>query len=136
MNIILINWRFEEPRGRMSETLDSEYIAHIGKILTVSLQRNVGLQIDLTDGEIVRSNLRAYFKIRAVDAMEWILKCVTSDMDFDQAMEDEIPILRRYYNEFIGESNWSENDSSMMMVLNKYNQIKAGKYGNFAFASQ
>ncbi len=113
---------------------DSEYVAHIGRILMKSLETTVGLQPDLEDSDIVRSRLREFFRIRAVDAMEWTLKCAIGAMDFDQAIEDEIPILCKYYNDFLGEGEWTESDCTMMMVLNKYEQIKAGRYGNFALA--
>jgi hypothetical protein len=53
-------------------------------------------------------------------------------MEFDQTQEDELPILCKFYNDFIGEEEWSEEDHSMMMVLNKYDQVKTGGYGNFA----
>ncbi len=64
--------------------------------------------------------------------MEWILRCGAGDTAFDQDIEDEIPILCKYYNEFIGPDNWGEKDHTMMTVLNKYDRIKAGGYGNFA----
>ena len=69
---------------------------------------------------------------RAVNAMEWVLHCAIGDAEFDQAVEDEIPILCRYYNNFLGQDEWSEQDHTFMMVLNRYDQIKAGGYGNFA----
>lgn len=53
-------------------------------------------------------------------------------MPFDQEIEDEIPILCKFYNEFIGKDKWNENDHTMMMPLNRYDKIKAGGYGNFA----
>ncbi len=53
--------------------------------------------------------------------------------------EDKIPILCKYYNEFIGPDDWGEDYHTMMTlaVLNKYDMIKAGGSWNFArfFAS-
>jgi hypothetical protein len=54
------------------------------------------------------------------------------DAAFEQEIEDEIPILCKYYNEFIGAGGWEGDDHTMMKVLNKYDAIKAGGYGNFA----
>ena len=53
------------------------------------------------------------------------------DAAFNKDMEDEIPILCKYYNKFIGPDNWND-DHTMMTVLNKYDRIKAGGYGSFA----
>lgn len=80
---------------------------------------------------IIRRDLRNFMWVRSVDAMEWVLKCAIGDMDFDQTVENEIPILRRYYNEFLSPSEWSDQDHTMMTVLNKYDEIKAKGYGNF-----
>ncbi len=60
------------------------------------------------------------------------LSCGMGDMAFDQDKEDAIPILCRYYNDFIGDEDWTEQDHTMMKVLNKYDKMKAGGYGNFA----
>ncbi len=51
-------------------------------------------------------------------AVEWILKFSVG------AKEDEIIVLCDYYNEFIGTNKWSEDNHTMMMVLNRYNKIK------------
>ena len=90
------------------------------------------LHIDLGEGGLIRPMLREFFCIRTVDAMEWILMCAVGDAAFDHEKEDEIPILCRFYNDFIGEVGWSDDDHTMMKVLNKYIVIKAGGYGNFA----
>ena len=76
--------------------------------------------------------MRKFFWLRTVDAMEWVLRCVTKDREFQQEVEDEIPVLCKFYNEYIGEDAWSEEDHTMMTVLNRYDRIKAGGYGNFA----
>jgi hypothetical protein len=114
---------------------DSEFVAHICKVLDMRLK-----DIDLDPGpqgiyfgNIIRPSLREFFWLRTVDAMEWVLKCAMMDREFEQAIEDEIPILCKFYNEFIGgEDKWSDEDKTMMTVLNKYDRIKAGGYGNFA----
>ena len=54
------------------------------------------------------------------------------DASFDGEIEAEIPIICRFYNDFIGAGEWGKNDHTMMTVLNKYEKIKAGGYGNFA----
>jgi hypothetical protein len=77
-------------------------------------------------------SLREFYWQRAVDAIEWVIQCVVGDRDFKQEIEDEIPILCKFYNEFIGQTLWTEDDHTMMTVLNRYDQIKAGGYGNFA----
>lgn len=114
-------------------TGDEEYVQHINNTLQCKMARQ-----GLTDveycvfGRIIQPRLRDFMMTRAVDAAEWMLMCGAGEMLFVQTKEDEIPILCRYYNEFITRSAWSDNDHTMMTVLNKYDQIKAGGYGNFA----
>jgi hypothetical protein len=121
---------------KQSYTADEqEFAMHICKVLTQKMERECDVHIDLcTEGgiDIIQSTLREFYWIRTVDAMEWILHCAMGDMPFDQDKEDEIPILCRYYNDFIGLDRWSEKDHTMMKVLNKYDNLKAGRYGNFA----
>jgi hypothetical protein len=111
-----------------------EYATHICKILDRKMWRDGITGICLEEGgqNIVRLRLREFYDRRAVDAMEWILHCAIGDAPFDQAIEDEIPILCKFYNEFIGEGRWSEDDHTVLTVLNKYDDIRAGGYGNFA----
>jgi hypothetical protein len=90
------------------------------------------IPVDFEAGDLFQPKLHEHFWIRTVDAMEWILKCSIGETSFDQTKEDEIPILCKYYNEFIGEDGWSDNDHAMMNVLNKYDEFKMGRYGNFA----
>lgn len=111
---------------------DQEFVEHISKILEKSLSENCALSLDLNNGTFIRPMLRKHFETRSKCAMEWILKCVLQDVPFDQALEDEIPILRRFYNEYIGREAWNQEDHTWMMVLNKYDEIKRGGYGNFA----
>jgi hypothetical protein len=70
-------------------------------------------------------------RVHAINAMEWVLLVVTGDANMNQEMEDEIPIICKYYNEFIGEEKWNEEENTFIMVLNKYDEIKSGGYGNF-----
>ena len=112
-----------------------EFAQHICKVLDRSLERDGITGINLVQGggaRIVGCKLRKFYWIRTVDAMEWILRCGMGDAAFSQEIEDEIPILCKYYNEFIGEERWTEHDHTMMTVLNKYDRLKAGGYGNFA----
>ena len=114
---------------------EREFCQHICGVLDRSLERDGITGRNLVQGggaRIVGCELRKFYWIRTVDAMEWILRCGMGDVAFSQEIEDEIPILCRYYNEFIGEDGWEGDDDTMMMVLNKYDTIKAGGYGNFA----
>jgi hypothetical protein len=110
---------------------EHEFVRHILQVLDRSL---ADLHLDLLEhgAFLVQPNLRTHFWTRTVDAMEWILRCGMGGMPFEQDREDELPILCRYYNDFIGEDGWREDEHTMMKVLNKYDKIKAGGYGNFA----
>lgn len=123
-----------ELQQHMSE--DREYVNHISEILEKSLPENRGPGHNPVDENLIRRTLREHFQARSMDAMEWILKCVVKDVAFDQDISNEIPILCRFYNEYIGKDAWNEKDGTMMMVLNKYAEIKAGGYGNFARAAE
>ena len=109
---------------------DEEYVQHISNVLNRNLAGVLGENRPLHG--IIQPRLLDFFRRRAVDSMEWILLCGMSEMPFDQAKEDEIPILCKYYNEFIGQDAWSESDHTMMTVLNRYDKMKEGGYGNFA----
>jgi hypothetical protein len=113
---------------------EHEYATHICRVLDRKLAREGGPEFDLEHGgqRIVRVSLREFYWQRAVDAMEWVLHCAIGESDYDQEIDDEIPILRKFYNDFIGQDKWTEDDHTMMIVLNRYDQIKAGGYGNFA----
>ncbi len=112
--------------------MEQEFVGHICRVLERKLAKDCDLHFNFGEGGLIRPKLREFFWTRTVDAMEWILECAAGDAVFDQEIEDEIPILCRFYNDFIGEVRWSEHDHTMMMVLNKYNTIKTGGYGNFA----
>ena len=111
---------------------EREYVLHICRVLEKSLAENCDLHIDLGEGELVRPTLRKFFYIRAANAMEWVMRCGVGDMAFYQEMEEEIPILCAFYNDCIGHDAWSEHEQTIMTVLSKYDEIKAGGYGNFA----
>ncbi len=111
---------------------EQEYVSHICRVLEQSMANELDLHMNLGKGRFIRPRLREFIWVRTVDAMEWILRCGTGDMEFEQSIEDELPILCKYYNDFIGEDNWSKKDHTMMTVLNRYDKIKAGGYGNFA----
>jgi hypothetical protein len=64
--------------------------------------------------------------------MEWAMRCGVGDMAFDHETDEEIPILCAFYNDYIGHDGWSEHEQTIMTVLSKYDEIKAGGYGNFA----
>ena len=110
---------------------DQEFVDHIAKILERSLSEKCDLSLDLSSGSLIRPMLREHYYCRSVDAMEWILNCAIGEMDFDQAKEDELPILCRFYDEYIGIDNWTQNDRTMMGVLNEYDKIKEAGYGCF-----
>ena len=113
---------------------EREFAQHICRVLDRGLERDgiSGINMEQDGAGIIGGNLQKFYWIRTVDAMEWILRCGMGDVPFSQEIEDEIPILCKYYNEFIGEDRWSDSDHTMMMVLNKYDRLKAGGYGNFA----
>ena len=111
---------------------EHEFVLHIARLVEKRLERNMGMTIDLSCGALIQPFLRKHMWFRAVDAMEWVLHCAIGDAEFVQEVEDEIPILCRYYNTFLGEDEWSDQDHTFMTVLNRYDHIKAGGYGNFA----
>jgi hypothetical protein len=105
---------------------EDEFVRHINTIL----QATMGLDHDLS--RLIRPSLDRFMHVRAVDAMEWVLLCGMGEMPFQQSKHDEIPILRKYYNAFIGQDNWDDDDNTIMTVLNKYEEIAAKGFGNFA----
>ena len=107
---------------------EHEFVRHICRILE---NRLGDLQINLSESSLIKPMLRKFMWIRAVGAMERVLHCMMGDWDFDQAIEDEVPILCKYYNAFIGEQQWEDDEHTFMVVLNKYDEIKAKGYGNF-----
>lgn len=114
---------------------EREYALHICRILDRQIARAgmTGHRLENDGGvRIVSIKLREFYWKRGVDAMEWVLRCGMSDAAFNQETEDEIPILCRYYNEFIGCDDWTEEEHTIMTVLNKYEHIKAKGYGNFS----
>ncbi len=117
---------------------EEEFVSHICRVLDDSLAANCDLHLDLTTNgrSIIQSKLRDVYRLRAIDNMEWFLLCGAGEVPFDQGVEDELPILCRFYNDFLGgEPAWTDQDHTMMMVLNRYDRIKAGRYGNFAESS-
>lgn len=114
---------------------EQEFVRHICKVLEKSLADNCDVHIDLSDDQgLIQPYIRNFFQIRATNAVEWVIRCAIREIQFEQAIEDEIPILCKFYNDFVGSSRWSNNDKTMMMVLNKYEQIKGGGYGGFALS--
>ena len=113
---------------------EREFVHHLCRIDQTKLVNDCDVHLDLVGAGygIIQPILRRAFTIRAVDAVEWILKCISGAVPFDQDMNDEMPILCRFYNDFIGEDAWTKEDHTIMMVLNAYDRIKAGGYGNFA----
>lgn len=114
---------------------EHEYALHICRILDRKMARAGidGIRMESDGGaRIVSVKLREFYWQRAVDAMEWILLCGMGEAAFSQEVEDEVPILCKYYNDFIGRDGWTEQDHTMMTVLNSYNKLKAGGHGNFA----
>jgi hypothetical protein len=108
-----------------------DFARFVAKKIEKSIERRCALKLDLHDGELLKNHLRKFMWYYAVDAMEWVLRMVIREYEFDQETEDDIPVLCKFYNAFIGQDNWEEDEHTFMMVLNKYDQIKAGGYGNF-----
>ena len=101
---------------------DVEFVDHVSRIL--------GLSCDIS--ATVRPHLSRFMRVRAVDAMDWVLRCCIGEMAFSQEREDEIPILTKYFLEYVGESNWTHDDYTAMLVLARYGEIKAKRVGGFA----
>jgi hypothetical protein len=80
---------------------------------------------------LIKPRLREFMWQYAVDAMDWVLRCGIGEAEFDEEIEAWIPVVCKYYNEYIGCDGWSEEDHTMMVVLNGYDVVKAGGYGNF-----
>ena len=119
--------------GQKYSVSEQEFVRHICKVLERKISQNCDLEIHLMEsgGYLIQPSLHKFMWIRAVDAMEWVLHCAIGDVEFDQEWEDEIPVLCRYYNDFIGRDEWEEDDHTFMAVLNKYGELKAGGYGSF-----
>ncbi len=113
---------------------EHEYATDICRVLDRKLAREGGPELDLEHRgqRIVGVSLRKFYEFRGIDAMAWVLHCACGDTAFDEEIDEEIPILCKFYNEFIGEDQWAEDDHTMMTVLNRYDFIKAKGYGNFA----
>lgn len=112
-------------------TLDNEFVRYMIKTFEDESTHDLVRDAIRTSDIITQPLLHDFFRIRGTDAMEWMLRCGIGDMDFEQSKEDEIPILCKYYNEFIGEEAWTKNEHTMMEVLKKYEAFKSGGYGNF-----
>lgn len=110
---------------------DQEFALFIHRILEEKMKPLGALEgHDLTP--IIKYQLGHFMWLRAVDTMEWILLCAMGQMEFDQTLESHVPTICKYYNSFIGEDNWGDREHTFMMVLNKYEDIKANGHGNFA----
>lgn len=110
---------------------EQEFIRHICQVL----QDKIGTDLETEAPDfsfLIGPRLHDFMHIRAVDAMGWVIWCAMGDMEFDQKKEDEIPILCKYYDSFIGKDNWTDQHNTIMTVLSKYDAIKAKGYGNFA----
>jgi hypothetical protein len=110
---------------------EREFACFVARKLEKSIARNCGFHIDLHDGDLIKRYLRKFMWYHAIDAMDWVLRTAICEYEFDQETEDEIPIICKFYNTFVGRDHWEANDHTFMMVLNKYDEIKAGGYGNF-----
>lgn len=110
---------------------EQEFASFVCREIEKKMMREKGLEMDLGNGDIIKGRLREFMWIYAADAMDWVLRCGIGDAEFDEEIEAWIPVVCKYYNEFIGRDGWSEQDDTMMMVLNKYDVFKAGGYGNF-----
>ena len=113
---------------------EHEYATHICRVLDRKMAIEGGPELDLEHGgqRIVNVSLRKFYEFRGIDAMAWVLHCACGDTAFDEEIDEEIPILCKFYNEFIGQDQWAEDDHTMMTVLNSYDHIKSRGYGNFA----
>jgi hypothetical protein len=105
---------------------EQEFVLFICRKLEKSILQDCDLHIDLGEGRLIRPNFHKFMWFHAVDAMRWVLGVFfMDDMEFDQAIEDEIPVICKFYNEFIGRDLWTEDNYTFMVVLNQYDEIKA-----------
>jgi hypothetical protein len=105
---------------------EQEFVLFICRKLEKKILQECDLHIDLGEGRLIRPTLQKFMWFHAVDAMRWVLGVfLMDDMEFDQDIEDEIPVICKFYNDFIGSDQWTEDDYTFMMVLNKYDEIKA-----------
>jgi hypothetical protein len=110
---------------------EQEFARFVARELEKSIMRKTGVELDLGDGDLIRSRLTEFMWQYAVDAMDWVIRCGIGEAEFDEEIEAWIPVVCKFYNEFIGCDGWSEEDHTMMTVLNNYGTVKAGGYGNF-----
>ncbi len=115
---------------------DEEFIRHICDVLERNMVLNgIELGEHRLDG-IIRPKLKEFLCVRGVDCLERILMCGMGKAEFRQEKEDEIPVMCRFYNDYIGAAGWNDQDHTMMKVLNRYDRFKAGGYGNFGQVSE
>lgn len=111
---------------------EQEFARFVARELEKSILKSSRVELDLGNGDMIKGRLREFMWFYAVDAMEWVLRCGIGDAEFDEEIEAWIPVVCKYYNEFIGRDGWSEHDDTFMAVLNKYDVFKSKGYGNFA----
>lgn len=115
---------------------EDEFLSHMNTVMQQRMRDDGFTNLEGRDFRfIIQPNLRKFMWVRAVDAMEWALMCAMGDMEFDQAKEEEIPLLCRYYNDYLTQDSWTDQEHTFMKVLNKFCEIKARGYGNFTQAA-
>ena len=123
----------EIPPGAARRIDESEFLSHINTTINQKMWDEGIRELEDRDfRSIIQPELRKFMWTRAVDAMEWALMCAMGEMPFDQTKEEEIPLLCRYYNQCLTPSDWTEQEHTFMTVLNKFCELKARGYGNFA----
>lgn len=119
--------------ARTSRPDENEFLTHINTAINQKMWDEGIRELEDRDfRSIIQPELRKFMWTRAVDAMEWALMCGMGEVPLDEAKEEEIPLLCRYYNDYLTPSTWTEQEHTFMTVLNKFCEIKAGGYGNFA----
>ena len=108
---------------------EQEFIRHICRIL----EEKLDCPSDIDFSHMIGPRLHDFMHIRAVDAMGWVIWCSMGDVEFDQKKEDEIPILCKYYDSFIGRDNWTDKHNTIMTVLTKYVWFKSHGFVSCAF---
>lgn len=123
-----MNSHTDPPAQPQYSTDEQEYVQFICKIIDEHL---VSIDMKFDVEYLIQPQLRKYMWCQAVEAMDWTLRCAVEDMEFDSKIDAEIPILCRYYNNYIQKPNWTVEEDTIMQILSKYDQIKAEGHGNF-----
>ncbi len=93
---------------RQSQPDEQEFLSHINTVVKQKMVSDGSTDLEGRDCcFIIRPKLRDFMWVHAVDAIEWALMYAVGEMEFDQAKEIEIPLLCRYYNDYLKPAVWT-----------------------------